>query len=188
LEHIVYLLTEYKYLILFPLAIVEGPIIAIIAGFLCTNGFLNPLFVFPIIISGDVIGDSFPYFLGRWGNFKFLRKIRTRFGLNSEKLHRVRIFFDSNPAKTIFLSKVILGVGVAGLFLAGNAKVPYYKFFRICLVTSAIQYSIYLTIGFLFGHAYIQINHYFNRFAAISIIIALALIFFITIKSLFKKL
>ena len=42
MDHIVYLLTEYKYLILFPLAIVEGPIIAVIAGFLCSSGFLNP--------------------------------------------------------------------------------------------------------------------------------------------------
>jgi len=188
LEHIIYLLTEYKYLLLFPLAIVEGPILAIIAGFLCTNGFLNPLFVYPIIVLGDITGDSLCYILGRWGKSKLLRKISKRLGLNSEKMERVKIFFDSNPARTISLSKIILGIGVAGIFMAGNVRVPYKKFLRICLITSAIQYTIYLTIGLLFGHAYIQINHYFNRFAAISIVSGLALILFFSVKSLFKKL
>src|ERR1700681_1928234 len=105
MDHIVYLLTEYKYLILFPLAIVEGPIIAVIAGFLCTAGFLNPLLVFPIIVLGDITGDSICYSIGRWGIPKFIKKIGYRFGFNPKKIDRARIFFDSNPITTISLSK-----------------------------------------------------------------------------------
>ena len=106
MEYIIYLLTQYRYYILFPLAIVEGPMITVIAGFFCANRFLNPLIVFPIIILGDIIGDSFYYMLGRWGNAKLPQKIGRRLGLNSERLDRVRVFFDSNPRKTIFFSKI----------------------------------------------------------------------------------
>jgi membrane-associated protein len=187
MEHIVYLLSQYKYFILFPLAIVEGPIIAVIAGFLSTNGLLNPFIVFPVIVFGDIIGDSICYSLGRWGVPGFLKKIGYRFGLNPKRMDRARFLFDSNPITTISLSKIILGIGVTGIYMAGNAKIPYYKFIRICLVTSMIQYIFYLGIGLLFGHAYIQISHYLNYFASICIITVLAVILFYFIKSMLKK-
>ena len=187
MEHIVYLLSLYKYLILFPLAIVEGPIIAVIAGFLCTSGLLNPFIVYPVIVLGDIIGDSICYSLGRWGVPGFLRKIGYRIGLNPKGMDRARFLFDSNPITSISLSKIILGVGVTGIYMAGNARIPYHKFLRICLVTSMIQYIFYLGIGLLFGHAYIQISHYLNYFASICIITGLAVILFLFIKSMLKR-
>jgi len=187
MDHIIYLLTEYKYLILFPLAIVEGPILAIISGFLCTTGFMNPLFVFPIIVLGDIIGDTLCYALGRWGLPNFFKRMGHRIGLTPSRVDRARIYFDANPKMTISLSKITLGVGVAGIYLAGSAKIPYAKFIGICLVTSMIQYVIYLGTGLMFGHAYILINHYLNFFASIFIVTALAILLFISIKSMLNK-
>jgi membrane protein DedA with SNARE-associated domain len=187
MDYIAYLLTQYKYLLLFPLAIVEGPILAVIAGFLCTRGFLNPLFVLPVIVWGDLIGDSILYSLGRWGVPKFLRKIGYRFGLGPRQIERARKYFDASPNTTISLSKVTLGIGVAGIYLAGNARVPYKKFIRICLVTSVLQYLVYLSIGLFFGQAYIQISHYLDYFASISIIAVLAIILFVSLRSILKR-
>jgi membrane-associated protein len=181
------LLTHYKYLILFPLAIVEGPVLAVIAGFLCTEGFLNPFFVFPVIVFGDLIGDSICYSLGRWGMPRFIRKIAWRMGLHPRSIDRARIYFDSNPVRTVFLSKITLGIGVAGIYLAGNARIPYGKFIRICLITSLIQYVFYLGAGLIFGSAYMQINLYLNKIASIFIIAALGIILFISIRSILKK-
>jgi len=188
LENIISLLTEYKYIILFPLAIVEGPIIAVIAGFLCSNGFMNPLLAFPVIVLGDIVGDSFCYMLGRFGIPKFLQQIFRWLGYNPGKIDQVRVFLNANPAKTIALSKITLGIGVAGIYLAGNVKVPYNKFLWICLVTSAIQYIVYLSIGLLFGKAYVQINQYLNYFASATIVALLALLLYFFIKSIIKKL
>lgn len=188
MDHIFYLLSEYKYLILFPLAIVEGPILAVIAGFLCTSGFLNPLIVYPIIILGDITGDSLCYMFGRWGVPGFMKKIIKGFGLNSENVERVRAYFDSNPNKTISLSKITLGIGFAGIYLAGNSRIPFHRFIRICLITSAVQYIIYISIGLLFGNAYKQISHYLDFFAACMLVIALATILLFTVKSIRKKL
>ena len=187
MENIINLLIQHKYLILFPLAIVEGPILAVIAGFLCASGFLNPLYVFPIIVLGDIIGDSICYMMGRFGTPKLVRKIGRLFGLHAEKIERVKIFFYSNPIRTISLSKIILGVGVAGIFMTGKAKAPYDKFIKICLVTSMIQYVAYIGIGLIFGSAYIQINRYLNYFASFVIIIAIAIILFFCIRTILKK-
>ena len=181
-------LTHYKYLVLFPLAIVEGPIIAVIAGFLCSLGYLNLALVFPVIVIGDIIGDSIFYTIGRLGVPSFIKKAGLWVGVSKEKMDRTRDMFNANPIRAISLSKIILSVGVAGIYLAGNAKVPFYRFLFICLITSGLQYVIYLTIGFLFGGAYIKISHYLNVFASLSITISIALLLFFLIRSRLKNL
>ncbi|HEY4967338.1 MAG TPA: VTT domain-containing protein [Puia sp.] len=169
------------------MAVVEGPILAVVAGFLCSNGLLNPTLVFPIIVLGDITGDSLCYSFGRWGTPKFLKRMAIRMGFDFKNINRAKIYFDSNPVRTVSLSKITLGVGVAGIYLAGNARIPYLKFITICLFTSIAQYLFYLGIGLWFGQAYIQINHYLNVMASISIIAALALILYSFILSIIKK-
>ncbi|MDE3185156.1 MAG: VTT domain-containing protein [Bacteroidota bacterium] len=188
METIFYLLPKFKYIILFPLAIVEGPILAVIAGFLCSEGYLNLFMAYPIIVLGDVIGDSIVYMFGRWGIPVFLKKILKRFGMKTKNLEKARVYFDANSQRAISLSKITLGIGIAGIYLAGNARVPYARFLKICLVTSALQYVVYLGIGLLFGSAYKQIDHYLNFFAALSIVTFLSVILFYIIKSIRKKL
>ncbi len=185
--NIISLLTHYKYLILFPLAIVEGPILAVIAGFLCTSGFLNPFYVFPVIVFGDLTGDSICYSMGRWGIPKFIRKIAWWLGLSPRRVNQARIYFNANPIRTVFLSKISLGIGVAGIYLAGNARILYGKFIKICLITSLIQYVFYLGAGIIFSNAYVQISHYINNIASIFIIAALGVILFISIRSMLNK-
>jgi membrane-associated protein len=190
LEHIIHLLEEFKYLILFPLAIVEGPILAVIAGLLCIEGFLNPWLVYPIIVLGDITGDSLLYALGRWSHSSHSEepgRWRRLIGLSAAKLDRARAYFDQNPVKTVSLSKVILGVGVAGIFLAGNARVRYRTFIGVCLLVSAAQYIVYLSIGLLFGRAYKEISIYFNFAATIPIVLASAFFLVFIIKSLYKR-
>jgi membrane-associated protein len=186
MERILYLLSQYKYIVLLPLAIIEGPILAVIAGFLCTGGFLNLFIVYPIIVFGDIIGDSLCYMCGRWGVPKFMKRI-AGVNLKPKNIDKVRAYFNSNPNKAISFSKIALGIGIAGIYLAGNSRVPYDRFIRICLLTSALQYIAYLAIGLIFGAAYLQISHYLNVFSSFTIIAALAVILFYFIQSIRKK-
>jgi membrane-associated protein len=187
MDQIIHLLIQYKYFVLLPLAIIEGPILAIIVGFLCTNGFLNPLIALPVIVLGDIIGDSICYSFGRWGVPPFIRVFASWIGMEKSQITGVRSIYDTYPERVILLSKMTLGVGVAGIYLAGLYKVPYKIFIRICLFTSFCQYIMYLGIGWLFGHAYQQINHYINDIAAFLIILALVIIIFFSTKSILKK-
>jgi membrane protein DedA with SNARE-associated domain len=139
-------------------------------------------------VFGDIIGDSLCYMLGRWGVPEFLKKIIKRLGPKHENIERVRAYFNSNPKKTIALSKITLGIGVAGIYVAGNIRIPYYRFIRICLITSALQYVIYLSIGLLFGSAYKQISNYLDFFAAFFIVTFLSILLFYFVKSFRKKL
>ena len=184
---IIDLLYKYKYVLLFPLAIVEGPVLAVIAGFLCANKFLNPFIVYPIIVLGDLVGDSLCYMLGRFGIPEFLKVILKKLGVNPINMDTARSYFNSNHVKAISLSKITLGVGFAGIYFAGNSKIPYRKFIWVCLLTSALQYVVYLTIGMLFGSAYEKISQYIDFLTALIIITALAILLFIFLKSIRKK-
>lgn len=148
---------------------------------------MNPFIVFPIIVVGDIVGDSTCYLLGRLGVPTFIKRIARWLGVTDERIKRVRVLFNTNPNKIVGLSKIILGVGVAGIYLAGNSRVPFTRFLIICLVVSALQYVFYLGVGLLFGSAYEHINQYINNFAAINITIVLAIILFLLIKYLKKK-
>ena len=140
---------------------------------------MNPFIALPVISTGDVIGDTIYYSLGRLGKPMLLIQ---------KKLWHVRSYFQKHPRRTIAMSKVILGVGVAGLYVAGNARVPYARFLVICLVTSLVQTSIYLGIGYGFGQAYVQINRYLNETAAWLVVITLCLVLWYGIRTMTRKL
>ncbi len=184
---IIDLLYKYKYLLLFPLAIVEGPVLAVIAGFLCTSKFLNPFIAYPIIVIGDLVGDSLCYLLGRFGMPGFLKGILKKLGVKPINADVARSYFNSNHTKAISLSKLTLGIGFAGIYFAGNSKIPYRKFIWVCLITSALQYVVYLGIGMLFGSAYQKISRYIDFLTALIIVTAVTIFLFISLKSYRKK-
>jgi membrane-associated protein len=188
MENILNLLLQYRYFILFPLAIIEGPILAVISGFLCVRGFLNPWIVLPVIVFGDVIGDSICFAFGKWGVPEKIKKFIYWIGPDPARVQRVKWFIEMHPKTIIPLSKLTLGIGVVGIYLIGNSGVTYKKFFRVCLLTSLFQYIFYLGIGLLFGHAYAQINRYMNYAASLTIILFLVVVLFFIIHSIRRKL
>ena len=188
MEYLILLLTKYRYFILFPLAILEGPILAVLAGFLCMRGLLNIWIVFPVILLGDMIGDSICFAFGKWGIPGFIRRTIYKIGFDPVRLERAKKLLAMHPRTTIPLSKLALGVGVFGIYLIGNSGISYQQFIRICLLTSFFQYLIYLGIGIFFGQAYALINQYLNYTASILIILLLAVGVFIFIQSMRRKL
>jgi membrane-associated protein len=188
MEHMILLLSKYRYFILFPLAIVEGPILAVLAGFLCMRGVLNIWIVFPVILLGDAIGDSICFAFGKFGIPAPVRSMIYKFGFDPGRLQRAKRFIEMHPRATIPLSKLALGVGVLGIYLIGHSGISYRQFIRIALLTSFFQYLVYLGIGVYFGQAYALINHYLNYTASIFIIFLLIVGLFVFIQSIRKRL
>ena len=175
---LIQLLLTYKYVILIPLAIIEGPIVSVIAGFLTTQGIFNLLLVFLVMVAGDIIGDGIFYFIGYKGE-KFFHY----FKINEEKIEKAKIYFQENHKKAIALSKVMWGIGTAGLIAAGALHVSYKRYFKTCALYSLGQSFIMIALGIFFGQAYIIIGKYFNYYTAwISILGIAFLLFFVFIR------
>ncbi len=183
LSSLVSLLLAYKYHLLIPLAIVEGPIVSVLGGFFVTLGIFNPFVVYAIIVAGDLVGDTLYYSIGRFGaHFLFVR-----FGhflkITPEKMADAKQYFHKHRNKTIIFAKLIHGIGFTGLVVAGTLKISYWRYILICFLTTLLQAAVFLIIGILFGHAYVQINNYLNYFAASTFVLALAIVLIL----LFRK-
>lgn len=175
---IIQLLLTYKYAILIPLAIIEGPIVSVIAGFLTTQGVFNPLLVFLVMVTGDIVGDGIFYFIGYKG-----KRLFHYFKVDEEKIEKAKMYFQENHKKAIAASKVMWGIGTAGLIAAGALHVSYKRYFKTCALYSLGQSFVMIILGILFGQAYIIIGKYFNYYVAwVSVLAIVFLLFFVFIQ------
>src|SRR3989344_4113421 len=176
------LLLTYKYLIMIPLAIIEGPIMSVICGFLTTLGVFNPLLIFIVMVAGDIIGDGIYYYIGYSGK-KLLRYLK----ISEEKIEKAKIYFQENHKKAIAGSKIMWGVGTVGLVAAGALHVPYKRYFRTCALYSLTQSFVMILLGVFFGQSYVIIGKYLDYYTAGASIIALFVILFIFFQIYRKK-
>lgn len=176
------LLLTYKYLILVPLAIIEGPIVSVAAGFLSTLGVFNIVLVFTVMVLGDIIGDGIYYYIGYSGKnlFRF-------FKVDEEKIEKAKVYFENNHKKAIAGSKIIWGLGTAGLITAGALHIPYFRYFKTCALYSLAQSFIMILLGVFFGQAYEIIGKYFDYYAAIVSTLALVLLVFFVFMRKYKQ-
>jgi membrane-associated protein len=175
--YIIHLLLTYKYIILIPLSIIEGPIVTVICGFLVTLKFFNPLLVYVIMVAGDIVGDGLIYYIGYSGK-KFLKYFR----VTEERLEAAKKYFAENHKKAIAMSKLVHGIGFTGLVAAGASHVPYKRYFLTCAIISIIQSFVMLMLGIFFGHAYTQIGKYLNYYAAGASVLALIILLIIFLR------
>jgi membrane protein DedA with SNARE-associated domain len=179
---IVALLIEYKYLVLFPIMVAEGPFASIVSGFLISTGILNVFATFLVVLAGDLAGDAMFYSLGRWSK-KYLLKYGIRFNVTEEKLEIAKKYFIEHHHRAILTSKLLYGIGVAGLMAAGTLKIPFYKYIRSCFFISLAQSSILIFLGYVSGYAYSKVFGYLDTYTKI----ISGIVFIIIILYLFNQ-
>lgn len=170
------LLEVYKYFLLFPVTIFEGPIVTVVAGYLTIFGFLNFYIAYGVVVLGDTVGDILYYSAGRLGRWKFCRKWGNAVDLKESKVARMEKYFGRHAGKTLFFGK--FGYGVVGslLFASGLAGVSLSRFLFFTFFATLIKSMILLLIGFYFGYAYKQIAIYFDYASYIMVAAAIILI------------
>jgi membrane protein DedA with SNARE-associated domain len=175
LASIIALLLEYKYALLFPIALVEGPMVSILGGFLASSHFLNVYLVLLVVLAGDLIFDSIYYGLGRYGGTRVIKKYGRYLRINRKQVTKLERHFHSHTGKTLFIAKFTHGLGWAVLFSAGVAKVPYKKFILNNFCSAALKSTVLVIFGYYYGYAYQRISEYFGYasyiFAGLAVIL-----------------
>ncbi|MEO6077795.1 MAG: VTT domain-containing protein, partial [Candidatus Andersenbacteria bacterium] len=105
LEHLIVLMRTYGYTIIFPLSIMEGPIVAVLSGFIASLGKLNIFFVFFTLLAGDIIGDTIHYIIGRWGRHSFIKKWGKYIGVTESKIQALEKYFAKHNWKILAFGK-----------------------------------------------------------------------------------
>src|SRR3989344_1039375 len=182
MEQIVPILTKYGYFILFPMAVLEGPLVSLAAGFLVYLGYFQFFSAYGILLLGDIIPDVICYYIGRFGNKKkLIEKHSSGSGFILRNLPLVRNLWQNHGKKTMFLSKLAYSLRIPFLISAGLVEMPFRKFISYAVPVSLFQYGVIMTVGYLLGHSYQLAGRYiqytYNIMAAILMLFIVSYIF-----------
>lgn len=187
-SQVMVLLEHYKYLLIFPIAVIEGPIIIIISGFLVYLRHLNFFIAYPVLVMADMIGDSMYYSIGKyWARSIFIRKLGLFLGYDEKSETFLENHFKKHKGKTFLIAKVSHGVGGAVQVAGGVAKVPFTEFIWYSFLGTTPKVLILLLIGYYIGSSYEKIDHYFDSFALITLSVVILVIFSYIIFSKYAK-
>jgi len=185
LRQIIRFFVKYKYQAIFPVAVLEGPIITIISGFLVSRGRLALIPALLIVFFGDVISDSVFYLAGRGGRhmIEYLKFLH----ISEENLERLENQFTYSPWKTMIVAKVSYGLGSVFMVASGASRMSWKKFFEYVMSLNFIRSSILLAIGYYFGKAAIHIGPTYLKYYVIAVIILIPTGYFIYNKMFIWK-
>ncbi len=149
---------HYGYIVIFPIAIAEGPIITATGGFLVSQGYFNFYIMYVVLVIGDLGGDVIYYLLGRFGHILAKSKIGKKIGIKDHHLDKVSGHFDIHSGKTLIFGKLTHSLGAFILTGAGVAKMPIGKFLWYNLLGTLPKALALMLIGYYFGYAFEKID------------------------------
>jgi membrane protein DedA with SNARE-associated domain len=177
LRQIIGFFIKYKYQAIFPIAVLEGPIITIISGFLVSRGRLALIPALLVVFFGDVVSDCIFYFAGKGGRhmIKYLKFLH----ISEERLEKLENQFATAPWKTMIVAKISYGLGTVFMIASGASRMSWKKFLEYMSSLNFIRSSILLAIGYYFGRAAIHIGPTYLKYYVIAVIILLPTGYFI---------
>ncbi len=176
MQTVINLILTYKYLIIFPLAVIEGPFLCVVLGYLIFAGYINWLVTFLVVLAADIGPDIFYWRLGLHGNKKILE---SKYFAKSEKaatnLQILENMWHKHTKKTMFFGKLAYGIALPIIISAGVAKLPLKKFVLASLPVGIFQIGLLLFVGYHLGTSY-ELAGKYVKYPGIIIAIMLLLI------------
>jgi len=184
-ELIIPLIIKYSYVAIFPIAVIEGPVIALVAGFLVSLGYLSFIPAYIVLVIADVTGDIIYYYIGHFGNKnKFSKKYSQRFPKVLNNFSLMDNLWKKHERKTILLSKLSYGLCIPFLMSAGISNVPIRKYIVYVTLIDIIKFGIIMAVGYFLGYSFQKAESYILYFGIATTII---LIIFVIIYILYSK-
>lgn len=155
----------------------------------------SDLSIFWIIVFGTIgalIGASFNYFMSMWlGRLIIYRFADSKLGkllmLSSEKIKKSEKFFNDHGKTSTFIGRLIPVVRHLISIPAGLARMNYLSFLLYTFLGAGLWNIILAGLGYIAGENRELIDTYSHEFSYAFLIIAVALVVWLVIKSLKKK-
>jgi len=174
------LLLSNVYFILIPLAIVEGPLLAVVCGVGVAFGVLNPWLVWGVLVFGDFAPDVVYYWVGRLGaRIAWVRRIATRTRLIRDNFLAIEQLWHTNTFVTLLRAKLSWAIAGALIVSAGLAAVSWWRFAILSLAISIPYLGALEVLGYALGQLYGSLGE--ARQNGLAIISVIALLCFATL-------
>lgn len=189
-ESITPLIIEYRYWILIPLSLLEGPVVAFAAGALAAGGYFNPFMLEIFFIVRDLVTDILYYALGVFaGRGKIVRRLLHKIGVTADHLEKARSLWDRHPLRTMFVGKLAYGIAPSFFVVAGMTRMPLPKFLGYNALVASFQYGVCLLLGYFLGSTFgTSLATALGNAQLVIGVLLLALVIFYVVRFYFRKL
>ena len=143
-------LAGYGLVLLLPLAVIEGPIVSVLAGVLCARGVLSWGWVFPTLVFGDLIGDGLYYAAGRLTH-SWLHRVAPRLGIPLARGEALAARVAAQSTRMLLIGKWTHAIGALVLIAAGAARIGFSRFLLVNLLATLPKSALLLGAGILAG-------------------------------------
>jgi membrane protein DedA with SNARE-associated domain len=169
LETITVLMAKHGLAVVAPIAVLEGPIVTVIAAWLASQHLFSVWSVSVVVILADVVGDIGLYALGRWGLHRLPARWRTKLGLNRDRLLRNGRHFRDKGVRTLLFGKWTHSAGAPVLVAAGVARMNFWLFAGTNLIATIPKSLLFVTLGYQLGAYYGSIDSWIARASLIAL-------------------
>lgn len=168
------LIQQYGLLILTPIAVLEGPIVSVIGGYLGGQGLLNLWALMVALVFADLLGDAILYLVGRRGGVLLPRRLRARLQAGSGMQERLKRQMRDRGGRVLVIAKLTHGAGFAVLLAAGAVRYPFGRFLLFNLLATIIKTGALVALGWWMGDQWQRAEVWMDR--AIVAVVALAIV------------
>jgi membrane protein DedA with SNARE-associated domain len=130
-----------------------GETALVAAGVFASKGHYSIVTVIVVAASAAIIGDNIGYWLGRELGRGFLQRYGYIRRFSERVLPRAERFFEKYGGKAIFLARFSAGVRVAGAWIAGFARMPWWRFLAWNAAGGIVWASTVGLVAYYFGTA-----------------------------------
>ncbi len=120
-------------------------------GALAASKILNLELLFPLLIFATLIGDSVNYWAGYFLGPKVFQREKARF-LNRKYLEQAHQFYEKYGGKTITIARFIPIIRTFAPFVAGIARMNYWRFLLYSFSGGVFWISLFIFGGYYFGN------------------------------------
>jgi membrane protein DedA with SNARE-associated domain len=174
LDAALHLLQAHGLVLVFLLAMVEGPIVTVLAAYLARLGNMDIVAVFVVVVLADLVGDAGLYLIGRYGHGGLPPRWRKRLGLDEKRQDMLDNHFRQSGGRTLILGKLTHSAGMLVLLAAGASRMRFGPFLFYNLVGTLPKSLFFLLIGYTLGYAYTAIDSYIFR-ASLTVLVLILL-------------
>ncbi|TNF10253.1 MAG: hypothetical protein EP320_18110 [Rhodobacteraceae bacterium] len=173
LETLTALMAKHGLAVIAPIAVLEGPIVTVIAAWLASQNLFSVWSVSVIVILADVVGDVGLYSLGRWGLNRMPKRWRDKLGLNRARLVSAGRHFQNKGVKTLLFGKWTHSAGAPVLVAAGVARMNIWLFTLTNLIATIPKSLAFVALGYWLGSYYGKIDSWLTKGSLILLVLIL---------------
>ncbi|MEI7462929.1 MAG: bifunctional DedA family/phosphatase PAP2 family protein [Candidatus Taylorbacteria bacterium] len=155
---------------------VPGHISIILAGFLARLGIFNLYWVLIIVMIAALLGDFIGFWLGRKYGMSLITRLSPYFFIKQSHIEKAKKMLDSHTGKALIIGRFSPVTRALMPFLVGTGEIKAGKFWVFNIVGGGCWVILSVLLGYVFGEGFHIISGYFGKFAVVSIIVSLLII------------